>query len=208
MPIPSKPRSGPWIVLIGLAVLVTAVTSPRTCRAQGGDTFRQVWVLVDVQDEESGRVKVQVPLEWIKHDRHLTTCHEHGERHGLDGRRIYREYRDLPEGEERTVDTYTCDDSDVTVRVKSERLEEGPPVERIRLLVHDHDGKNVDLAISLNAADFLGKLFSGAAFSFSDSDDRELRPFLDGDTRLLRRLPPFELVRVRDEGESVVIRTE
>jgi hypothetical protein len=197
-----------WIAPVLLALALASGLAAGPCRAQEAGSIRQVWILVDVEDDSSGKVQVQVPLEWVKHDRSLTTCKEHGERRGIDGRALYRKFKDLAEGEEQTVDSYSCHDSEVTVRVKSERLETGPPARKIRVLVRGRDGDNVDIALNLDAATFLGKLFSGAAFSFTDDEDEAIRPLLDGDLGLLRGLPPFDLVRVHDRGESVVIRTE
>ncbi len=211
-----RPLSALTLVLVALGLFY-----PGSCKAGDATRRHQVWALIHVVDREKSRetVDIQVPLEWLQKGDHLTTCENDSK--GIDGRELYRKYKDLPPGEEKTVETLDCHDSEVVVRVANRDVESGPRARSLHITVRsrdkddDEDG-DVDITVPFSALGSLGNLLKGNWLSFEDSDDeqaereqRELADEAPGFAELLRQLPPFRIVEVHgDDGGTVVVRSE
>jgi hypothetical protein len=178
--------------------------------ARAGLPQHQVWVLIHVADhgDDPADVSLRVPIEWVRESKHITTCREGEEERGLKGPEIYARYHDLPAGEEREIDSFSCDSSDVTVRVRSEEFTREFGAERIRLEVKGRHGKDVDFGISLKALESLGSFFSGDWFKDSEDREKEIEKLGADDIGRLRDLPPFTILKVKKPGETVVVATE
>jgi hypothetical protein len=177
----------------------------------------QVWVLVHVigRDKDEGVVDVQMPLEALRDMKGTITCDENDQndttgRGGYVGREIYEKYRDLPLGEEREVESRKCHDADVTVRAVCRELEPSKPASRLRILVRgkgDDASDNVDIGLSMDTLKDLGGLLNTIGMGSHARDLKDIDGF-PGGLDLLKRLPPFEMVKIVDDHETVIIKTE
>jgi hypothetical protein len=181
-------------------------------------TASHVW-LVATSDgtDESGRVvHVQIPLEWLRKGGHFRCGGpEDDPESQVDGLKLYREFRDLPVGEEREVRKLRCDDSRMVLRVVSRAPEEGRRASKLHIRVREDgdDGDNVDLEFSLSTlqslGSMIGSIFNGHWLRLERNGDSDaLMEDFPGKWEILRRLPPFEMVRVEDKGDRVKIWTE
>jgi hypothetical protein len=105
-----------------------------------------------------------------------------------------------------------CEESDVTVRVASREAIRGRHASRLVVRVRgagkDRD-QDVDVSLSLDALDALRHFFEGDWIRTEAIGEKsDLMRDLPGNMAHLKDLPPFEVVRVKGEDGSVVIRTE
>jgi hypothetical protein len=198
-------------LLILLTVVVAGGPTPARAAAP------QVWVLIHVKDpdKDPGTVDVRMPLEALRDMKGTVSCDEDedGDDSGkerIEGREIYERYRNLSPGEERQVESRRCHDAHITITASCRDAEEGPPATRLRILVRDKDGDsadNIDLGLSMDTLKDLGSLLNLVGLGSHTKAKDYVKEF-PGGLDLLKRLPPFEMVRVIDKGETVIIRTE
>lgn len=183
-------------------------------------------------------VDARFPLEWAGEQIELSDCSSAGESEESDqddagrsdesgssdgaeqpatpkrivDRELYAMYKDLPAGQEREVARLRCDDSDVMVKVISRDESSAAPARKIRVRIRDKDDQ-IDLTLAFSSwrrlLDLLGARTGRLHLISGDKEgDRESQQRLEKGLPLLQKLPPTEILRIRQGGESVVIRTE
>jgi hypothetical protein len=221
------------LILLAFVLAGIGLTGPAAARSQ-------VWVLVHAHDKDKseGTVDLQMPIEAVKDmdgdfacDKDKTEVGSDIDHSGSDedrdddadkddrndrgthvqGRDIYRQYHDLPVGEERVVETSHCDESTVEVRVACRELSNERSTGRLRVVIRDRskdgDNKNLDFGISIDTLQDLGGFLRALGVDTKEDDIKGLEK-MPGGLDLLKSLPPFEMARIVSEDAKIVVRLE
>jgi hypothetical protein len=155
-----------------------------------------------------------IPLEWTGGSFSVGGCSEDGsDRKVVLDQQIFLRFRDLQIGQESEVETIDCADGGrIVIRVVATDVSDGPRAEHLRVFAKGGD-QSLDFGLPLAVASSLSRWFSGSGFPFlvwkpwGDSEDG-LDGGPDRNVQLLKKLPPFELLRARDRGQLFIVKTQ